>query len=172
MNAATRQALQRKKKELAAGRVNATSIDVIELRAATKQKLAELLERSPKKAHDLVAPMKLATAIESTLQKDHKAPSGAYKSAFRRLYTCLKNEKAPLRDQLRLGELSPDTFARMSTEELKSEEQRHTDKDLIEKSMKNSVGQQLLPENVNQIKDGRDREKWGVSRSAAAIDDD
>lgn len=173
MNAATRKAIEKRKKQLAAARVgNVTNIDVMETREATKQKIIELLEKPVDDSNEkLIKPMKLAAAIESALNKNHHAPSQAYKASFRRIYMALKGEESHFRDQLRRGELAPETFANLSSEELKSKKQQEIDRELRDKEMKNAVGKQLLPENVNYIKDGRDREKWGVSRSAAAIDD-
>lgn len=149
------------------------SIDTEEVRSATRLRLAEVLKadlevklQSPNEHVD-----RIARDIESSLNSQHAAPSASYKAGFRRLYSNLKNKTNQSKKALLEGNLNAVDFATLSPEELKTQQQKARDEEMKKEGLRQSVGIQLLPENVNYIKDGRDREKWGVSRSAAAIDD-
>lgn len=167
--------LQKRKQMMHGSRNVPVNIDEAEIREATRERLRELLSSdTPKDDNRKLSktqPLKLAKTIEETLHNTYKRHTSEYKASFRRLYVSLKSSSLPFKVQLLSGDLDPADFALKSADELKGKERQSKDESMKKEEMRLSVGQQLLPETVNQIKDGRDREKWGVSRSAAAIDD-
>lgn len=175
MNASTRKMLQKRKQMMLDSRKIPSNIDELEIREATKERFRELLSNDASK--DQIKkpsnnqPLQLAKSIEETLHNTYKAHTSEYKASFRRLYVSLKSTSLPFKTQLLSGDLDPVSFALKSADELKGKDRLSKDETMKKEEMRMSVGVQLLPETVNQVKDGRDREKWGVSRSAAAIDD-
>ncbi|KNC29677.1 hypothetical protein FF38_11330 [Lucilia cuprina] len=143
----------RKKRQMQSQQI-LTSVDIESIREATRRKFEELL--TPAKNSS-----KLAKEIDKALHNKFKAHTPEYKSAFRRLYLSLKKNDTGFKELLVSGELNPADFALKSAEELKTSEQQRKEEDMKKEAIRNSTVQQLLPENVNQVKDGRDREKWG-----------
>lgn len=85
----------------------------------------------------------------------------------------LKNKNNDMRDRILTGEISPDDFAHMSSAEMASRKQKEEDEKLQEKNLQMAIiHPEDGPANILEIKakDGRDREKWGIGSSAAAID--
>lgn len=52
-----------------------------------------------------------------------------------------------------------------------SENLRKTNTKLKQESIRQSTIDELGPADISALKDGRTREKWGVEKSAAAIDE-
>lgn len=173
MNAANRAALQKRKHAMMLQRQAPASLDIEEIRNTTRLRLADVLkvdvEVRPQNFNEHVD--RIARDIENSLNAKYAAPSASYRMGFRRLYLNFKNKANRSKLDLLNGTLNASEFAKLSPEELKSQKQKARDDALKEENMRQSVGVQLLPENVNFIKDGRDREKWGVSKSSAAVDD-
>ncbi|KAK9475878.1 transcription factor S-II, central domain-containing protein [Lipomyces japonicus] len=99
--------------------------------------------------------------------------STEYKSAIRARFVSLKNKNNDLRDKILSGQVSPARFARMTSEEMATKERNVANQELKMQALQNSIIKPTLPETILEIKkkDSREREKWGMSSSAAAIDD-
>lgn len=139
-------------------------VDVQELRQHTSNAFGKLFE------HDKRGES-MGKDLEEALHKKYDAVTPVYKSNFRRLYFTLKTAEENFRQKLLDGEMKAEEFVSKPIADLKSERQHQADEVMKKYERDQRVTEQLLPENVNQVKDGRDREKWGVSRSAAAVDD-
>ncbi|KAK7204873.1 transcription factor S-II, central domain-containing protein [Myxozyma melibiosi] len=141
-------------------------------RAKTTEVLAAALRESEKAVGIDVDEM--AKEIEQEIYKTCGANIGTgYKISMRAHLMTLKNKKNDLRERMLAGEVKPAEFAHMSSQEMTSREQKAQDEKLQEKNLQMAI---LHPEDgpatILEIKakDGRDREKWGVGSSAAAID--
>lgn len=84
----------------------------------------------------------------------------------------LKDTKTGFREQLLSGELSASDFATLPVNELKSKERRNSDEQLKKEAIRMSTIQEVLPQDITQLQDGRVSEKWGMGTSAAKVDDD
>lgn len=163
MNAATRNRIQKKKKLMSSIKQH-FDIDVQELRESTSNTLGKIFD-------DGARGESMGQQIEEALHEKYNASTPLYKINSRRIYFTLKNAEENFRQKLLDGEMKAEEFVARPSVDLKSERQQEADKIMKEYEMKQRITEQLLPENVNQVKDGRDREKWGVSKSAAAVDD-
>ncbi|GMM50765.1 hypothetical protein DASB73_017230 [Starmerella bacillaris] len=139
-------------------------IDIQDLRQHTSNALGKIFGEDDQSK-------KMGKDLENALNEKYQAPTPIYKSNFRRLHFTLKNAEENFRDKLLKGEMKVEEFVSKPSKDLKSERQLAADEIMKKYERDQRVTEQLLPENVNQVKDGRDREKWGVSKSAAAIDD-
>lgn len=173
IDASARAALRKRKQQLKNSAVSPVPEQVDEVRSATRDKLQELITVSAKplaKLNELVPP--IALEIEEQLFEDSEEKVDAkYRSGFRRLFTCLRDSRAGFADMLVAKEISGREFAKKPVDELKRRDQQDKESQIKKENIDKAIGQTMLPETIQQIKDGRDREKWGVSRSAAAIDD-
>ncbi|KAK9385977.1 transcription factor S-II, central domain-containing protein [Lipomyces mesembrius] len=125
-------------------------------------------------ASDSVDVRKLSAAIEEEIYKANGANIGPkYKSSMRSHLVNLKNKKNDLRERILTGEVSPQKFAVMSTEEMSTRERIKEDELLKQRNLEAHIlSQNNMPSNILDVKlhDGRERGKWGVTKSAAAID--
>ncbi|KAK9315431.1 transcription factor S-II, central domain-containing protein [Lipomyces starkeyi] len=116
----------------------------------------------------------LSAAIEEEIYKANGANIGPkYKSSMRSHLVNLKNKKNNLRERILAGEVSPQKFAVMSTEEMSTRERIEEDELLKQRNLEAHIlSQNSMPSNILDVKlhDGRERGKWGVTTSAAAID--
>ena len=164
IDSATRAALRKRKENLPQQPPALSTEQTNDVRAATRAKLSEILGDTSQ--HSAVA-----QEIEEQLFDSNKGINANYRSGFRRLFTCLRDPKTGFIERLNSGELSGREFASKPIDELKSQSQRDQEDEIKRENIQKSVGHTMLPETISQMKDGRDREKWGVSRSAAALDD-
>ncbi|KAK9372322.1 transcription factor S-II, central domain-containing protein [Lipomyces chichibuensis] len=125
-------------------------------------------------ASDNVDVKELSAAIEEEIYKANGANIGPkYKSSMRSHLVNLKNKKNDLRERILSGEVSPQKFAVMSTEEMSTRERIKEDELLKQRNLEaHIISQNSMPSNILDVKlhDGRERGKWGVTTSAAAID--
>ncbi|KAK9236293.1 transcription factor S-II, central domain-containing protein [Lipomyces kononenkoae] len=116
----------------------------------------------------------LSSAIEEEIYKSSGANiGGKYKTSMRSHLINLKNKKNDLRERILCGELSPQKFAVMSTEEMSTRERIKEDELLKQRNLEaHIISQENMPNSILDIKllDGRERGKWGVTTSAAAVD--
>ncbi|KAK9367365.1 transcription factor S-II, central domain-containing protein [Lipomyces kononenkoae] len=116
----------------------------------------------------------LSAAVEEEIYKSNGANIGArYKASMRSRLINLKNKKNDLRERILSGEVSPQKFAIMSTEEMSTRERIKEDELLKQRNLEaHIISQENMPDNILTVKlqDGRERGKWGVTTSAAAID--
>ncbi|KAK9359801.1 transcription factor S-II, central domain-containing protein [Lipomyces starkeyi] len=116
----------------------------------------------------------ISAAIEEEIYKANGANIGPkYKSSMRSHLVNLKNKKNDLRERILDGEVSPQKFAVMSTEEMSTRERIEEDELLKQRNLEAHIlSQNSMPSNILDVKlhDGRERGKWGVTTSAAAID--
>ncbi|KAI8908967.1 transcription factor S-II, central domain-containing protein [Gorgonomyces haynaldii] len=81
----------------------------------------------------------IALAVESTVHKDHPEEN-KYKSKVRSLVSNLKDKGNPeLRQQLASGSIDPETFARMSKEEMMSKERKQQVEQALKEVMLDAV---------------------------------
>lgn len=175
IDASARAALRKRKQQLRSAVVVHTD-EIEEVRSATRQKLQELLAEPagpPDQQRDSgLSAESIAREIEAQLfENNNDSVNANYRSGFRRLFTCLKDPRADFAARLRSGDLAGREFATKPVEELKSKDQKDTESRIKKENIEKAVSQTMLPETIQQVMDGRDREKWGVSRSAAALDD-
>ncbi|KAK9472287.1 transcription factor S-II, central domain-containing protein [Dipodascopsis tothii] len=115
----------------------------------------------------------LSQKIEDEIYKACADSVGAdYKTSMRSRLVNIKDKKNDLKDRLLDGRVTPAEFARMSTEQMSTVERRKEDEALRQQALRQSIVQQVTVESILDLKekDGRTREKWGVSSSAAAVD--
>jgi len=95
-----------------------------------------------------------------------------YKTSMRSHLVNLKDKRNDLRERLLSGEVCPSAFARMSTEDMSTAERKKQDEELRQRALEQSIVTRTTTESIVEAKlqDGREREKWGVSASAAAVD--
>ncbi|KAJ5111002.1 hypothetical protein N7532_001537 [Penicillium argentinense] len=85
--------------------------------------------------------LKKAIAVE-TAAHDHLGPDTkeAYRTKMRSLFQNLKNKSNPtLRVRVLSGEIKPDQFIRMSSDELRSDSQREADEKIKKENMNNAM---------------------------------
>ncbi|KAH3666154.1 hypothetical protein OGAPHI_004343 [Ogataea philodendri] len=128
--------------------------------------------------------------IEADLESDNKASSiaeeyekmlyelrrdniAAYKERFRKDLIALKNKSTSFGKDLLTGKLSVREFCQTKEADLVSKHQKSENKLLLEKELKSKITTNL-PDTINQIKSQANTvsEKWGISESAAKIDQD
>lgn len=173
IDASARAALRKRKQQLKNLAVSPAYEQVDEARTATRDKLQKLITDSAKPSPDLkeLVPS-IASEIEEQLFEDSEEKVDAkYRAGFRRLFTCLRDSRAGFANMLIAKDISGREFAKKPADELKRRDQLEKESQIKKENIDRAIGQTMLPETIQQIKDGRDREKWGVSRSAAAIDD-
>ncbi|KAK9318753.1 transcription factor S-II, central domain-containing protein [Lipomyces orientalis] len=116
----------------------------------------------------------ISSAIEEEIYKANGANIGPkYKTSMRSHLVNLKNKKNDLRERVLCGEISPQKFANMSTEDMSTRERIKEDELLKQRNLEaHIISQDDAPSNILDVKlqDGRERGKWGVTTSAAAID--
>uniref|UniRef100_A0A060TEC5 ARAD1D14278p n=1 Tax=Blastobotrys adeninivorans TaxID=409370 RepID=A0A060TEC5_BLAAD len=121
---------------------------------------------------ELVSASAVAQEIEAAVFQDHNEHiDDEYKATIRRIMICLGDAKTGYRHRLLTKDIDGAEFARLSVNEMKSSERRNSDENLKKEGIRRATIAEVLPEDINKIKDGRDREKWGVTHSAASIDD-
>lgn len=170
LTAAQRATLKKRKEQVKRmTRVAPDPDQIKDVRDATAAKLRQALsgskEDEPEEAH------KVAEEIEQVLFEANNGIDNEYRATFRRLLISLKNKNTHFSEKLLNGDISAREFATKKVEQLKSPEQKVKDQQLRSEALEQAISHEILPENIKQVHDGRDREKWGVSRSAAAIDD-
>lgn len=84
----------------------------------------------------------------------------------------LKDTKTGFREQLLDGKLSCSDFATLPVNELKSQERRNSDEQLKKEAIRLATIQEVLPHDITEVADGREREKWGVGSSAAKVEEE
>ncbi|KAK9465457.1 transcription factor S-II, central domain-containing protein [Lipomyces arxii] len=116
----------------------------------------------------------LGRAIEETIYAANGANvSTLYKASIRSHIFNLKDKRNNLRNRLLEGDLTPERFAKMSAKDMASADQNEEDERLRKESLQRTIlSADNLPNNILEVKmkDGRERGKWGVTSSAAAID--
>ncbi|KAF8659275.1 hypothetical protein AX16_001850 [Volvariella volvacea WC 439] len=110
---------------------------------ATRDKCAELLYDAL--ASDSGAPSELilekAIAVEKVVHKDHGGTTMQYKSRIRVLFVNLKDKHNPsLRENVVAGEISAEKVARMTSQDMASEERKAADNKIKEENFFNSLG--------------------------------
>ncbi|KAI0300621.1 transcription elongation factor [Multifurca ochricompacta] len=82
-----------------------------------------------------------ARAVEDTVYKDCKGTTATYKSKIRTLFVNLKDKNNPgLRRSVTAGDISAQTFARMTSQEMASEERKAADAKIEEDNLFLSLG--------------------------------
>ncbi|KAF8261614.1 transcription elongation factor [Lactarius quietus] len=82
-----------------------------------------------------------ARTVEETVYKDCKGTTAAYKSKIRMLFVNLKDKNNPgLRSSVTAGDIPAQTFARMSSQEMASEERKAADAKIEEDNLFLSLG--------------------------------
>ncbi|ODQ66666.1 hypothetical protein NADFUDRAFT_50576 [Nadsonia fulvescens var. elongata DSM 6958] len=140
---------------------------------------------------------KIATQIEKTLFEATLNDICYYKSAFRAHFLALRRSirsngsqspstksvgeqsqsssvtscEKDFCHQLLTGRISPKVFGKMSTKDLRSYSLMQLDNTHIQENLRVKIVTPL-PKTIQAYNDGRDREKWGVGKSAAAVDSD
>ncbi|KAH6902568.1 transcription factor S-II, central domain-containing protein [Coprinopsis sp. MPI-PUGE-AT-0042] len=113
---------------------------------STRNKCMELIYDAL--ASDSSAPVELvqkrASAIEAAVFKNHDdSTNGAYKGKIRSLFVNLKDKNNPmLREDIVSGEISPERFAVMSSEEMASDEQKAARKKIEDENLFKSLAAQ------------------------------
>lgn len=111
---------------------------------------------------------KLAISVE----KDILARNGNaadYRKSIRSHLLALRDSENPLRENLLCGHIEPRQFADMSANDMVSPMRSKKDAEIRDRELKAHITKPLEID-INVLKDGRTREKWGVSESAAAVD--
>lgn len=142
------------------------------VRNATKTKFEELLSEPHLESvkSPIKSPNEVATEIECAIYLKHLNIDRNYKSDFRRLVISLKDRKTQFIELLLDGKIEGTKFANLSSQELMSVDLRQNIETIKQENIRLSTLQESLPEDISAFKDGRDREKWGVEKSAAALD--
>ncbi|CDK28397.1 unnamed protein product [Kuraishia capsulata CBS 1993] len=131
-------------------------------RKACVAKITEILENAA-----------LAKSYEGALyQKNHNSLE-QYRTSFRKDVIALRNSKTGFREAIKNKEITPEQFALLKPEELFSKEQKLENEKLKDQELQAAISTETkaLPKNINALKDSVVSEKWGISTSAAAIDD-
>jgi len=82
-----------------------------------------------------------ARAVEETVCKDFKGTTATYKSKIRMLFVNLKDKNNPgLRQSVTAGDIPAQTFARMTSQEMASEERKAADAKIEEGNLFLSLG--------------------------------
>jgi len=82
-----------------------------------------------------------ARTVEETVCKDCKGTTATYKSKIRMLFVNLKDKNNPgLRGSVTAGDIPPQTFARMTSQEMASEERKAADAKIEEDNLFLSLG--------------------------------
>lgn len=161
LNAAARAAL-RKQKDGKTSKVTVKS-DVEEMRSASRSKLEELAGNK-----------ELACEIEEEMFRCCGGVTQKYRTAFRRLYICLRNPDTKAKDRLTNEDLSPSELVHLAvegkTDALKADWQLKADEKMKEVGLKQTVGKKLVPASLETLMDGREASKWGMGKSQAAKD--
>jgi hypothetical protein len=119
----------------------------------------------------LKPPSEIASEIEGAMYLNHPNIDNNYKSDFRRLLTSLKDPNTHFIQLLLDGRIDGTKFANLSVQELMPVDRRQSIESIKQENIRLSTLHEPLPEDISAMKDGRDREKWGVEKSAAAIDE-
>lgn len=161
LNAATRAALRKRKQSEAPRSV--ISDDTENMRKACRSKFEDLTHDSG-----------LASEMEEELFSTCHGITQKYRTAFRRLYICLRNPETRSLDRLIKSDMSPIELVHLAVEgkidALKTDSQQKADKEMKEISLKQSVGKKLVPGSLEKLLDGREASKWGMGKSQAAKD--
>ncbi|KAI9566594.1 transcription elongation factor [Boletus coccyginus] len=109
----------------------------------TRNKCAELIYDGL--AYDSGAPSDLITdraiAVEAAVFAHYAGTTPEYKGKIRSLFVNLKDKANPtLRESVVSGELSPEKFSRMTSEEMMTEERRSADQKIKEENLFKSLG--------------------------------
>lgn len=109
---------------------------------ATRDKCVELIYDSL--ASDSSAPVELvlsrAKGVEKSVYNDHGGTTAAYKQKIRTLYINLKDKNNPgLRETVVSGDLPVDQFAKMTSEQMASEERKAADSKIKEENLFKSL---------------------------------
>lgn len=138
---------------------------------STKSLQKALAEAAEDDESDSEISTQVAKDVEQCLFDAHGL-STEYKSAVRTRLVSLKNKNSTVALELLCGAIEPKDFAEYTVEQLKSDQRKKEEQLLKEENLRQATMEKPTFEDINMYKDGRDREKWGVSRSAAALDDD
>ncbi|AOW03926.1 transcription factor S-II, central domain-domain-containing protein [Yarrowia lipolytica] len=149
-----------------------SAISPMEVRNGTKKSLQKALaEAADEDEEDDEISTQVANEVEQRLF-DLYGISPEYKSAVRTRLVSLKSKNSTIAVELLCGAIEPQAFAEYTVEQLKSDQRKKEEQALKDENLRQATMEKPTKEDINMYKDGRDREKWGVSRSAAAIDDD
>ncbi|KAG5361279.1 Transcription elongation factor A protein 2 [Yarrowia sp. C11] len=150
-----------------------STISPIEVRNGTKKSLQKALAEAADEDED--EENEISTQVANDVEQrlfDLYGISQEYKSAVRTRLVSLKSKNSTIAVELLCGAIEPKAFAEYTVEQLKSDQRKKEEQALKEENLRQATMEKPTKEDINMYKDGRDREKWGVSRSAAAIDDD
>ncbi|KAK9459529.1 transcription factor S-II, central domain-containing protein [Lipomyces oligophaga] len=114
----------------------------------------------------------LAAEIEETIYRQGCNVGLKYKTSMRSHLMTLKDKTNPLRADILCGQVSGSRFALMTVPEMTSQSMKEKDEKLKEYGMQMAIKESTSEQSILDIKmrDGRERGKWGVSSSAAAVD--
>ncbi|AOA61404.1 hypothetical protein PP7435_CHR1-0811 [Komagataella phaffii CBS 7435] len=113
----------------------------------------------------------IATAYERELYSKHNRDLKNYRTTFRKNLIAIKNQDIAFILDLLNGRICIKSFVNYSVEDLLSVKQKSIHKKLNQENLKHAISKRILPETINEIKSSFVVEKWGVSKSASAIED-
>ncbi|GME92739.1 unnamed protein product [[Candida] boidinii] len=142
------------------------------VKIAFTNQLKQVNQKIAKPDEMLLTPDEAAQKYEMGLFDLHKKNIDEYKVKFRKDFMAIKNKNTKFAEDILSGLIEPKRLAETPPNELYSAKQKLENSQLREKELKASIGE-VLPENINKVKDQTIvSEKWGISGSLAAVDDD
>ncbi|ODV87193.1 hypothetical protein CANARDRAFT_87362 [[Candida] arabinofermentans NRRL YB-2248] len=116
-------------------------------------------------------PSKLSATYERLLYEKHEPNINTYKLRFRKDLTSLKNKQTDFAVDLLTGKITVEEFSGLDESQLISKTRQKQDAELLDKELKSKITMNM-PDTINSIKNNSTfvSEKWGVSESAAKID--